>query len=71
MERSPNGVAKVETQLSFANQLVYALTWGIYAPMEIVVTCAAAPSGDTDLVDDGDDFKNALELGSPFLVSLR
>ena len=71
MERCPNGVAKVETQLSFANQLVYALTWGIYAPMEIVVTCAAAPSGDTDLVDNADDFKNALESGSPFLVDLR
>ncbi len=38
--KCPNGVAKVETQLSFANQLVSALTGGIYTPMEIKVTCA-------------------------------
>jgi hypothetical protein len=36
----PNGVARVETQLSFLNQLVSALTFGIYTPMQIVVTCA-------------------------------
>ncbi|MBI1803049.1 MAG: Bor family protein [Ignavibacteriae bacterium] len=38
--KCPNGVAKVETQLSFVNQLVGALTFGIYTPMEIKVTCA-------------------------------
>jgi hypothetical protein len=38
--RCPNGVAKVETQLSFVNQLVNFLTLGIYTPMEIKVTCA-------------------------------
>ena len=36
----PNGVARVETKLSFVNQLVGALTLGIYTPMEITVTCA-------------------------------
>lgn len=36
----PNGVSKVETQLSFLNQLVSLLTLGIYTPMQIVVTCA-------------------------------
>ena len=41
----PNGVAKVETQLSFLNQLVGALTWGIYTPMQIVVTCAEGAQG--------------------------
>jgi hypothetical protein len=40
MAKCPTGVAKVETQLSFANQLVSALTGGIYTPMEIKVTCA-------------------------------
>lgn len=34
------GVSKVSTQLSFPNQLVTFLTWGIYTPMEIIVTCA-------------------------------
>lgn len=39
--RCPDGVARVETQLSFANQLVSYLTFGIYTPMSIEVTCAA------------------------------
>jgi hypothetical protein len=36
----PNGVARVETQLSFVNRLVAILTLGIYTPMQIEVTCA-------------------------------
>jgi hypothetical protein len=40
-EKCPNGVAKVETQHTFLNQLVGALTLGIYTPMQIRVTCAA------------------------------
>jgi len=40
----PNGVAVVETRLSFLNQLVAGLTFGIYTPMEIVVTCAEKSS---------------------------
>src|SRR5207249_9717797 len=38
--KCPQGVAKVETQLSFLNQLVEGLTLGIYSPMSIKVTCA-------------------------------
>lgn len=38
--RCASGVAKVETQLSFLNQLVSGLTLGIYTPMAIKVTCA-------------------------------
>lgn len=45
-EECPNGVARVETELSFVNQLVSFLTLGIYTPMHIRVTCAA---GDDDL----------------------
>ena len=37
-----HGVAKVETQHSFVNQLVGFITLGIYTPMSIKVTCAAA-----------------------------
>ena len=37
-----SGVAKVETVHSFANQLVGILTFGIYTPMDIRVTCASA-----------------------------
>lgn len=39
-EECPNGVARVETKLSFVNQLVNFLTLGIYTPMHIEVTCA-------------------------------
>src|SRR6056297_510434 len=55
-EECPNGVAVVETQLSFVNQLVSALTFGIYTPMHITVTCAAAGSAslDTEAVDIAD-----------------
>ena len=36
-----NGVAMVETELSFVNQLVGIITFGIYTPMHIKVTCAS------------------------------
>ena len=38
--RCPNGVAKVETEHTFVNQLVGLITLGIYTPMRIRVTCA-------------------------------
>ena len=71
MQRCPNGVARVETQLSFANQLVNFLTLGIYTPMEIVVTCASGGMQDADLVDNAADLAQALKSQSPFLVDLR
>lgn len=40
--RCPDGVAKVETELTFLNQVVHILTLGIYTPMRIRVTCALA-----------------------------
>ena len=48
-----SGVAKVETQISFMNGLVAALTWSLYTPMTITVTCASsskmsALTGDAD-----------------------
>ncbi len=46
--RCANGAARVETKLSFVNGLVSILTLGIYTPMSIKVTCAAAGSGGTD-----------------------
>lgn len=57
----PEGVARVETQLSFVNQLVGIITFGIYTPMEIKVTCAAGGTagipGEIDLTvgDPQDD----------------
>ena len=47
------GVAVVETRISFMNSLVSALTFGIYTPMEIVVTCGSAEdTGETQPDDD-------------------
>jgi len=37
-----HGAAKIETQLSFVNQLVAFLTADIFTPMSIKVTCAQA-----------------------------
>jgi hypothetical protein len=42
--RCTTGVARVETQLSFLNQLVGLLTLGIYTPMDVRVTCAQGSS---------------------------
>jgi hypothetical protein len=55
--KCPNGVSKVETQLSFLNMLVAALTLDIYTPMSIKVTCAqgghaSIPSSATEIYVD-------------------
>ncbi len=47
--RCPNGVARMETQISFLNGLVGVLTFGIFTPMTLRVTCAGP-----DSMDDGD-----------------
>lgn len=55
-----SGVARVETQLSFVNQLVSLLTLGIYTPMDIRVTCAASRA---ELPDTGPR-RFAMQAGS-------
>ena len=42
----PDGVARVESQISFLNGLVSVLTFSIYTPMTITVQCAAGGSPD-------------------------
>jgi hypothetical protein len=46
--KCPGGVSRVETQRSFLNGLVAMLTFSIYTPMEIVVTCSGARSEGTE-----------------------
>lgn len=41
----PSGVARVETQHSFLNMVANVITFGIYTPIEIDVTCASGSSG--------------------------
>lgn len=60
-QKCPSGVAKVETQLSFANQLVNFLTLGIYTPMEIKVTCAAATSASATSIEVTSSKVDAIE----------
>jgi hypothetical protein len=49
-----NGVARVETQQTFLNGLVNALTGGIYTPMRITVQCAAQRTADATVIHDAD-----------------
>ena len=37
-----NGVARVETKISFVNGLLSAITFNLYTPMHIKVTCASS-----------------------------
>jgi hypothetical protein len=40
-DQCPNGVQKVETEASFVNGLVSALTWSLYTPIHAKITCSA------------------------------
>ncbi len=51
------------------NGLVAVITFGIYTPMEIVVTCANAPGAS--LVTSKEDFVTAMADGRAFLVETR
>jgi hypothetical protein len=54
-QKCPNGVSKVETQQTFLNGVVRFLTFGIYTPMAIKVTCAAKSSADAGAVIRADE----------------
>lgn len=59
--KCPHGVAKVETQQSFLNQVADILTFGIYTPMQITVTCAATGAmANGAAVVSGPDFEVVL-----------
>ena len=38
-EQCRNGVSRVQTEHSFVNGLVAAITWSIYTPIHVTVTC--------------------------------
>ena len=78
--RCPGGVARVETQLSFVNQLVGILTLGIYTPMAIKVTCAGRgsallPAAEPDVHVGGDatptELIDAFGTAADMAVELR
>jgi hypothetical protein len=82
----PNGVAEVDTQMTFLNGLVSGLTLGIFTPRSVTVTCSGAGSAsnaaarlDVATTGGGDALQVALEsaaamsakLGAPVLVDWR
>ena len=70
MERCTSGVAQVDTQLSFLNQVVGFLTFGIYTPMEIVVTCASGGMEELPEARSREDAERLLRSGDTFLLRL-
>jgi hypothetical protein len=61
-QQCSNGVAKVETQVSFLNQLATFVTLNLYSPMSVTVTCAAGgsmsslmPAPDFTVPEEADD----------------
>jgi hypothetical protein len=62
------GVARVETQISFLNGLVSFLTFNIFTPMDILVTCGAGEDEDLPEVTTPEEFASALSSGGAFLV---
>ncbi len=65
-----SGVARVETQQSFLNGLVAGLTFGIFTPMDLLVTCGSGDEEDLAEVTSGPELEKALASGRPFLVPL-
>jgi hypothetical protein len=67
-QKCPGGIAKVETQQTFLNGLVGALTYGIYTPMTITVSCtgraadAGAPTIKVEAGKVSDAVQKAYEL---------
>lgn len=59
----------VETQLSFLNLLAGGITFGLYSPMSITVTCAAGAAVlpddirvvELDITREAPDFKEGME----------
>lgn len=64
------GVARVETQISFLNGLVSMLTFSIFTPMQITVTCGQGEEQDLQEVTDAEELQAALESGEPFVIRL-
>jgi hypothetical protein len=42
-QQCPQGIAQVETERSFLNGLVGAITYSIFTPMHAKITCASGP----------------------------
>ena len=77
--KCPNGVAKVETEHSFLNSLAAGLTFGIYTPIHIKVTCGTGRRAELPTVKANGDLAAAMskaaelsvETDAPVLVDTK
>jgi hypothetical protein len=68
----PSGVAQVITEHSFVNGLAAAVTFGIYTPMHINVTCASGQGAlDLPTARTLAEAETLLEAGETFLLPVR
>lgn len=77
-QQCPNGVAMVETEVSFLNQVATAFTFNLYSPMSVTVTCAAGgsmsslmPAPDFEMPSEVDEVEVAETLHAAALKSAK
>ncbi|MEL7833309.1 Bor/Iss family lipoprotein [Fodinibius sp. N2] len=63
-DKCTNGVAEVDTKLSFLNMLVSNITFGIYTPMNIEVRCAATSQTASSLNIEDETSMSVLQNSS-------
>lgn len=70
--RCPNGVAEVQTVHSFLNLVAAAVTFSVYTPMTLKVTCAAGGGvgQGVDVIEDRQGLERALQSGEPFYLQV-
>lgn len=59
--KCPNGVSKVETQMSFLNMLANVITFGLYSPMTLTVTCGTGKMATLPVVRGSIDVAESLQ----------
>ncbi len=69
--KCPNGVARVETYHSFLNMVATVVTWNIYSPMTIEVTCAAGGTSSAGSPDADVAGADVIRLSSDASLELR
>lgn len=77
-QQCQNGVAMVETEVSFLNQLATFVTFNLYSPMSVTVSCAAGGSmsslmtpPDFQVPSDVDEMGTARVLHEAALTSAK
>jgi hypothetical protein len=69
-QQCKNGVARVETEQSFLNGLVAGLTFGIYTPMHIKVTCGTGRMSNLPTVKGTADVAASLQKAVDLSIAM-